>query len=194
MKKHLQAVTLILSLILICWSNRHDLLFYRECQIRLMSESFERNSYCITYEPDEWTKLSKDTNCFLYAMNMKNHFNKYVVGSFGNFHDLIAENNISLDKAISLQREKLDTIGIQYKISSLDEQVPEGYYKVAFYISKKDYHWIRQDDNGTWSHKRGWFLRPTNRDIDGNIIYNPETANLGISDLLYHEFLLIKKS
>lgn len=46
-----------------------------------------------------------------------------------------------------------------------------------------DYHWLRQDDNGKWSHKPGGG-KATNKDWDGrgwngNEISDPETANLG---------------
>lgn len=31
----------------------------------------------------------------------------------------------------------------------------EGWHKVCYLFSDKDYHWYRQDPDGTWSHKRG---------------------------------------
>ena len=41
-----------------------------------------------------------------------------------------------------------------------------------------DFHWLRQDMNGTWSHKPGG-TPATNLDNAGAIITDPETANLG---------------
>lgn len=41
-----------------------------------------------------------------------------------------------------------------------------------------DFHWYRQDDDGTWSHKPG--RTPSRRtDESGNIIIDPRTANRG---------------
>jgi len=39
-----------------------------------------------------------------------------------------------------------------------------------------DYHWYRLDSNGRWSHKPGW-TPATDRDADGSLIPNVETAN-----------------
>lgn len=39
-----------------------------------------------------------------------------------------------------------------------------------------DYHWYRQNPDGTWSHKPG-ATEVTNKDNSGKTIYNPVTAN-----------------
>lgn len=39
-----------------------------------------------------------------------------------------------------------------------------------------DYHWYRQNPDGTWSHKRGW-SEVTNLDAFGEIIYDPQICN-----------------
>ncbi len=56
-------------------------------------------------------------------------------------------------------------------------------YDIALFIvmnsrgDYEDYHWLRQDSNGKWSHKRG--LDPvTNTDASGNLINNPQVANM----------------
>ena len=48
---------------------------------------------------------------------------------------------------------------------------PEGTYKVAL-IYGTDYHWYRQNSDGTWSHKPGT-TEVTNLDAHGNIIFDP---------------------
>jgi hypothetical protein len=64
-----------------------------------------------------------------------------------------------------------------------------GYYLVALVVTSKstgydakddvfyrnDYHWYRQDDDGSWSHKPGHGV-VRNVDAAGNPIDNPETA------------------
>ena len=54
---------------------------------------------------------------------------------------------------------------------------PEGAYRVALFIYPGyDFHWYRQNPDGTWSHKLG--SEPvTNCDFSGNIIYDPEESN-----------------
>lgn len=57
---------------------------------------------------------------------------------------------------------------------------PAGWHKVFLVIAPGvDYHWYRQDSDGTWSHKRGNGMC-TNRDaagIWGNIITDPSTCD-----------------
>ncbi len=49
---------------------------------------------------------------------------------------------------------------------------PEGTYKVALIYSENDYHWYRQNPDGTWSHKPGR-TEVTNLDAMGNLIFDP---------------------
>ena len=41
----------------------------------------------------------------------------------------------------------------------------------------RDYHWYRQDRDGTWSHKPGHSYA-TNKDGSGNVIYDPRTCDM----------------
>lgn len=66
----------------------------------------------------------------------------------------------------------------------------EGYYIVAGVVDPGvDYHWYRQDSNGTWSHKPG-FCQVQVKDASGNPIVNPETADRDYSSMgvNYSEF------
>lgn len=54
----------------------------------------------------------------------------------------------------------------------------KGYYKGVLVIDRyKNYHWLRQDSNGYWSHKPGQ-LSVTNVDASGKLIKNPSKADL----------------
>lgn len=44
-----------------------------------------------------------------------------------------------------------------------------------------DYHWYRQNSNGTWSHKTG-DQKVTNLDASDGLIYDPETADRDYRD------------
>jgi len=60
-----------------------------------------------------------------------------------------------------------------------------GYYLVALFTApNRDYHWVRQDRNGMWSHKPGADI-VTNRDSDYKPIYDPRDAKLMIGDRRY---------
>ncbi len=43
----------------------------------------------------------------------------------------------------------------------------------------RDYHWYREDTDGMWSHKPG-STPATNRDGSGQLIPNPEYADIGM--------------
>ena len=59
-----------------------------------------------------------------------------------------------------------------------EKKCKKGYYKGVLVIDRyNNYHWLRQDSNGYWSHKPGQ-LPVTNIDADGKLIKNPSKANL----------------
>jgi len=51
-------------------------------------------------------------------------------------------------------------------------------WKIAFVYGNDDYHWYRQNIDGTWSHKLG-NSEVINYDEDDKIIYNPKECNRG---------------
>jgi hypothetical protein len=50
-----------------------------------------------------------------------------------------------------------------------------GYYLIALIVCGNDYHWLRQDSNGYWSHKPG-ITNAKDTDDDGNRIWDPRRA------------------
>ena len=55
-----------------------------------------------------------------------------------------------------------DILGIEHIPSNLDEEINTDSYKIAIMIERKigmlkDFHFIRQNKNGIWSEKRGYF-------------------------------------
>jgi hypothetical protein len=68
-----------------------------------------------------------------------------------------------------------------------DDPVPDnvvnipGYYLIALVTAPGyDYHWLRQDADGMWSHKPGW-SEATNRDSNGKLIFDPRQAALRVA-------------
>ena len=61
--------------------------------------------------------------------------------------------------------------------SSLTGQCPHGYHKIGMMIDPDDdYHFIRQDDDGYWSHKPGGD-RVIDTDFSGRRIVDPEQSD-----------------
>ena len=58
-------------------------------------------------------------------------------------------------------------------------------YRIAFAVTEEfdDFHFYRQNKDGTWSHKIG-ARAVTNRDSNGNIIYKPSESYVrnGVGD------------
>jgi hypothetical protein len=74
--------------------------------------------------------------------------------------------------------------------ASVNSTCPPGFHKIGLMVDPDDdYHFIRQDDDGTWSHK------PGNRkimevDFSGKIIEDPTTADFNdtVGQLNYTSF------
>ena len=144
----------------------------------------------IAYEPAVWneTSLKSQTNCYAYALNFKGAINpQYTIqpGSFANYTYLQSE--ISSEKII--QAVSCDSSAINFIFEEIDPyEVCESGYKVALVIDNgEDYHWYRQNPNGTWSHKRGR-AEVTNIDASGKIILDPSLANRNYGTLNYDIF------
>ena len=92
-----------------------------------------------------------------------------------------SDKDIAKQQIVNLVEEDVEIAGISFKPIEKHEQCEEGGYKVALVISDSDYHWYRQNPDGTWSHKPG-SLQVYNSDDPENpdsIIYDPEFCNRG---------------
>lgn len=83
-----------------------------------------------------------------------------------------------------------EVYGFTFEPIGRDGICPSGTYKVALVLSvyeedtvskygtpmAYDYHWYRQNPDGTWSHKPGR-SNVINTDYSGNVIYDPELAD-----------------
>lgn len=77
---------------------------------------------------------------------------------------------------------------------SFDDKCNAGEYKIAIlaspgevpYSVTSDYHFMRQDSNGLWSHKPGKNM-PINTDSDGMPIYSPDKANMNFYPFNYNQ-------
>ena len=129
----------------------------------------------LPYEPSIWNSepVKSNTNCYSYAFNNQEFEMNPGMHSIG----LIPQSYIS--KITILQCVVADAEQLGFGFSSIysDECCPTGSYKVALVIAPgQDYHWYRQNPDGTWSHKLG-NGEMLNTDSSGNIIYDPYDAD-----------------
>ena len=149
----------------------------------------------------------ENNNCYTYAINQMNNpytnkpYKSYdycqpgFLGGQGKQIDFNYYLNIkSLDKCsiLKMVRKDLKQIGYTLRKTSYEKYIKDNdCWKVAFCLSSCDYHWYRQNDDGTWSQKRGPST-VTNKDSSGEIIHNPETCDRGKYNI-FVGFYLIKK-
>lgn len=150
----------------------------------------------LQYEPDKWIKsniLISNRNCYLYALdiNVKFPIKKEYISLFGTLSGTYKENMTDLESFESCFAE-LSILNLNYCECKLETPIPKGYHKIAIYYTTDDIHWLRQDFDGAWSHKIGWHQEPTNKDVYGSKILNPETAYLDVvGEFLEMKYLLI---
>jgi hypothetical protein len=145
------------------------------------------------YEPDKWNKDPGVSNCYVYAANDFNpkYSSTYTIMDPGNYGP---ENGINIYSTDPKELQKFANLQIDgaiadgMKWTGQHSKPAPGYYKVALLVKPAtggpndgdvmDYHWVRQDSNGKWSHKPGE-TPVTNLDSSGKVIADPSKANFG---------------
>ena len=113
------------------------------------------------YNPKEWT--NKNFNCYIYAlracMDFESPLRFWIAPGFISR----GENNDYRDTisyTLNYFKEDCEALGLKVLPSTLEEKIGKNEYKIAVYVKEgKDYHFVRQDSNGIWSEKRGWYKK-----------------------------------
>lgn len=157
----------------------------------------------LDYEPSLWNAVpvlnsngyyvKHYTNCYSYAVN-----SQYIPGttSLGPMQPGMSEgityssSSITASLIVDCVEIDAENYNFLFEACSKNDQPDVGTYKVALVVDPgSDYHWYRQNSDGTWSHKRG-NTDVTNYDASGNIILDPATADRNYStDLNYTVFV-----
>jgi len=132
----------------------------------------------------------ENNNCYTYAINQP--FNPYTKEKYTDYgycqpgylggkkkegRDKYNYNNHEI--LIDLAKKDLEDLGFEMTESVFEEYIEnENCWKIAFAYDDTDYHWYRQNIDGTWSHKPGQG-EVKNYDADDNVIYNPRECNRG---------------
>ena len=152
-----------------------------EQQIEELKNSIRRHiQEEFNFQPMLWERLNLTRNCFTYALNIRDgKIERSLLSNYGKIVNKPSQiKNITIDEAYDITIKTLKVLYLDFKECEFETEVPDGYFKVAWYLSHRDLHWLRRDNNGTWSHKQGWYFSPTNIDSDGNPILNPATAKI----------------
>jgi hypothetical protein len=148
------------------------------------------------YSPNKWNANKDSANCYVYAINDFNPKYKGYgtpmdpgqkggAGRAENFNYLSTK-TIEFEKFVKFQIDGAKSDGLHYTGQAM--KAAPGSYKVALFArpasggtsdrDAMDFHWMRQDSNGFWSHKRGSGV-VTNKDQQGRLIEKPHLAGMG---------------
>lgn len=168
----------------------------REEQIRELQQSFiNGKKYPITFDKFLWRGKERKRNCLAYALNLVEGNIDKEWWNVNYFSDLLAvevKDQYTVAEVYNQFMILFDLLGVKRIKCREKTRVPKGYYKVAMLIETHDVHWLRQDEDGTWSHKPGWKFKPQNRDKNGQIIKDVRKADINISGkLLKIKYFLI---
>ena len=152
------------------------------------------NGYELDYKPILWdyTPVVESTNCYAYALNnqTKPHTNElwYIQPGETTGHTLTTS-DLDGNKIINYVNQDATNLGFTFEPISETDVCPLGTYKVALVIAPSvDFHWYRQNSDGTWSHKLA--SNPvTNLDASGDLIINPRLSNRNHSSANYTIFV-----
>ena len=136
----------------------------------------------LNYSTSLWnySPVVYNTNCYSYSLN-----NQVIPGTNilwrmqpGESAGLeLSQSNLTATIVESYVQVDSEVLGFTFEPIGKYEICSENAYKVALVVAPGvDYHWYRQNSNGTWSHKRGT-TEVTNLDASGRIIHDPESAN-----------------
>lgn len=136
------------------------------------------------FQPNKWNidGIQRFNNCYAYAFRAisPDYTSKPQPGDFAGIDSVNYDDYHCSNFSELIQKDYPDVL-----ISSETEECPCGYYKIALFMDDsppyKDYHFYRQDSDGTWSHKPGG-TKAIRVDDSGNVIDNPSEANRNYED------------
>lgn len=156
-------------------------------------DSMQLSGSELDYIPNEWNakaEVSKNSNCYSYALNAQRNPNGTM--SFmqpgQSRNALLSPSDITdTNKLLSAINDDAKKYGFTFRRVEKYEKCNIGTYKVALVVDPEDYwlsflttdidyHWYRQNSDGTWSHKPG-SSAVRNTDYSNRVIVDPETCD-----------------
>ena len=160
------------------------------------------SGYELDYNPTYWNddtilEYDKDLNqlyfrsyynCYNYALDTISYH--FMQPGRGTNDDITLYEIIDIDILLSKIYSDSEECGFTFIPVSRYEICPIGTYKVALVIDNEntsgsflkpdyDYHWYRQNSDGTWSHKpgQGKVINTEHIHLDGDAIIDPKTCS-----------------
>lgn len=158
----------------------------------------------LPYEPDLWNddwRIQDATNCYAYALNLTRNpiTNKpfpfegspegfgLCPGELGGFPYMTLE-DLNSNNIIERCKADAKASGGIFIEAVPGVPAPPGAWKVALVVYPEwDYHWYRQNTDGTWSHKPS-NLEVTDVDASRNTITDPEKSEQDFDFIRHSEF------
>jgi len=147
----------------------------------------------LNYEPALWNDaglIQYSTNCYAYMLDRRVGFpegHKLQPGELSGT-PVSSAADVSVDRIIELVLADAEVSNFSFKEAGAADTCPIGSYKVALVVDPGvDYHWYRQDPDGSWSHKPG-HNEVTNLDASGNVVIDPAMADRDYGFINYTEF------
>lgn len=123
------------------------------------------------YRPNKWKHAIK-AGCYPYAIEL--FTDEFLV--VGEIIGKMCTSHVSDEKLISVLKEELEEIGY-YDVAEIDVDKEIALEESKIYLQRNQhtgfYHFLRQDEDGLWSHKFPNEL-PTRKDSAGYDIVDPE--------------------
>ena len=131
-----------------------------------------------SFEKDYRWNLYSEGNCYCYALMLptpKAFVSAYYSKGKHEFpHDVgfLSGKEYSNDIGVCYDnlRSDLDFLGIDYYETDIDACNSHGGYKISFLKSIDDFHFLRQNIDGSWSHKRGYSSYIERTSFDAKIL------------------------
>lgn len=131
------------------------------------------------YEPQKWLvpNVLASHNCYSYFLNVLNPRGMAGKPQPG----LISTGYVEHIDCPSIRKAVMDDNPraiITWGLEKVNDKCPKTYFKgfMAVNSNGEDYHFYRQDRDGSWSHKPG-STPPSKVDARGKRIFNPATAS-----------------
>ena len=147
----------------------------------------------LDYEPELWNDagiVQNSTKCYAYALDRRAGFpegHKLQPGELSGT-PLATLADVDVERIKELVLADAEAAGFTFEEVTAEAACPSGTYKVALVVDPGvDYHWYRQNPDGSWSHKPG-HSEVTDVDAAGNTVLDPATADRDYGLINYSEF------
>lgn len=124
----------------------------------------------LRFNPEEWVDYN-GANCYPYALGLKTD-ESFLIGDFIGKRMTHAN---SLADILYILHLELEALGFEVIECCTEDIAPEGSFKI--YLERNEigeYHFLREDEDGFWSHKAADFA-PNRRDTAGYLISDPDS-------------------